>query len=267
MKKINFLHIDDEELWIRTVKRILQYSKWSNRIEITAAYHYLDAVSKLERNENREFNAVLVDYRLEPDNAPDDETNGVLSAQILKDRTQCLNSEFYLLSATPLDDLPVGFTGYIDKSNERLKENIEKIFEKIYKAQEIPLLKDEINEYLKNKNSFLLHGNIDNQAKLLNDVNCYKVDLTQSDCDFEATMQKLEENRNIYSVICFEKIDKLNDLLQDRLIAQIQTLNIPVILTCENLRKCNPLIALLKLRSEDLNEKEMKTSKLYMLNW
>lgn len=280
MKKINILYIDDEMLFIRTVKRVLKYSngsEWHDKIEIIAAYHHYDALLKVEEN-GIDFDAVILDYRLEPDNAPEDEINGEELASLLKESPRCTNSLFYLVSATDktgkrLNQIKkegsIFFELSLNKGCDNLKEELCAVFRNVYlytlkdfsgsgckfggddEARRV--LRYKINEYLHNKNRFLLCGSSNDIKTLLEDIKeknfiqfetskeCYIVDLTDSRCDFEKTIELIRLNSTKYFVVAFYKFDKLEGEIQQRLMTWINTTDIPVILTCNNIQKCKNL--------------------------
>lgn len=294
MKKINILYIDDEMLFIRTVKRVLKYSngsEWHDKIEIIAAYHHYDALLKVEEN-GIDFDAVILDYRLEPDNAPEDEINGEKLASLLKKSQRCTNSLFYLVSATDKTEKrlkqikkegSIFFELSLNKGCDNLREEFGAIFHNVYlntlkefsgsgckfEGDDVARreLRYKINEYLLNEKSFLLCGSSNDIKTLLEDIEkknfiqfetskeCYIVDLTDSGCNFKNTINLINSTK--YFVVVFYKFDKLTDEIQQRLMTWINTIDIPVILTCNNIPKCK------NLKISNLNCKNADIPQLY----
>lgn len=271
MRKINLLYVDDEMLFIRTVTRILQYNKnLRNNISITAAYHPYDAISQVEKSEIF-FDIVMVDYRLEPDKSPEKELNGEKLANRLKDLEKCNNSFFVLLSATNKDVDPQFFTISLDKSSNNLRWELDHVFEEIFRQIKYPkesekftdegckfkgnnedrkLLRYQINRCLKQQKSLLLYGtNRRDLSKLLKDIEqksfiqfesskkCYIVDLTASNCDFEQTIEYIENNKDNYLIIGFDKFDQLKSEDQEKLKEWTEEIGLPVVFVCNNLQE------------------------------
>lgn len=275
MKKINVLYVDDEMLFIRTVKRVLKYSsEWHDKIEIIAAYHHYDALLKVKENELN-FDAVILDYRLEPDNAPEDEINGEELGLRLRKLSKCKKSLFYLVSATDKTEKRLKqiekedstfFKLSLDKGCDDLRKELYDVFDNVY-LNKLEVfsgygcqftgddkirreLRSEINEYLEDNKSFLLCGSRKDIEALLMDIKekkfiqfkpskeCYIVDLTEPECHFDNTINLIESNLTEYFVIVFYKFDKLNGEIQQKLMAWIKTIDTPVILTCNNIQKC-----------------------------
>lgn len=278
MKKINILYVDDEMLFIRTVKRVLKYSsEWHDKIEIIAAYHHHDALLKV-KNDGSSFDAVILDYRLEPDSAPEDEINGEKLASQLKEFPRCQNSLFYLVSATDKTEKrlkqikkedSIFFELSLNKGCDDLRKELYDVFDNVYlnKLKEFSgsgcqftgddkvrrELRSEINEYLQDNKSLLLCGSRKDIEALLKDIEekkfiqfkpskeCYIVDLTDPECHFENTIKLIKSNSKKYFVIVFYKFDKLESKIQQRLMEWINTIDIPVILTCNNIQRCKNL--------------------------
>lgn len=274
MKKINILYVDDEMLFIRTVKRVLKYSsEWHDKIEIIAAYHHYDALIKVEED-GPDFDAVILDYRLEPDNAPEDEINGEKLALRLKESKRCTNSLFYLVSATDKTETrlkqikkedSIFFELSLNKGCDKLRDELDAIFHNVYlntlkefsgsgckfEGDDVARreLRYKINEYLYNEKSFLLCGSSNDIKTLLEDIEkknfiqfetskeCYIVDLTAPGCNFEATINLIKSSLTRYFVIVFYNFNQLEIKIQQKLMAWINTINIPVILTCNNIQK------------------------------
>lgn len=271
-------------LFIRTVKRILRYSKWYDKIKITAAYHPFDAISQVKQS-GPIFDAVLVDYRLEPDNASEDEINGEKLVEILKNYQRCEKSLFYLLSATDKEVNNQIFRLSLDKSGSNLENDLNKIFQELCERIKYPiesekytdekcnfkgndkshkLLRYQIDKYLSQGRSLLLcgtiHRDINNLFKDIGQKNfiqiesfkeCYIVrDLTVPNCNIENTIEYIEQNKDNYFVIGFGKFDQLEDKIKQKLIERIKTIGVPVILACNDLQKCE-ILKPLKLICEE----------------
>lgn len=280
-------------LFIRTVKRVLKYSsEWHDKIEIIAAYHHYDALIKVKEN-GPDFDAVILDYRLEPDNAPEDEINGEKLALRLKESQRCTNSLFYLVSATDKTENrlkqikkedSIFFELSLNKGCDNLREELCAVFRKVYLNTTLKEfsgsgckfggddvaqreLRYKINKYLHNKKSFLLCGSSNDIQTLLEDIKgknfiqfktqkeCYMVDLTDHRCNFENTIALI--NSETYFVAVFYKFDKLEGKIQQKLMTWINTIDIPVILTCNNIPNCQ------NLQISNLNCKNADIPQLY----
>lgn len=127
---INLLYIDDEILFIRTVKSIINHSEWKDQIDFTYAYSPYDAIVKV-RDSTKDFNAVIVDYILEPDRTEEDAINGEMMVDLLKNEARCQKALFFLLSATNKIANPDFFIFGIEKGCDKLEESLNELLKKV----------------------------------------------------------------------------------------------------------------------------------------
>lgn len=154
MKMINLLYIDDEILFIRTVKRIINHTEWKGMIDFTYAYTPYDAFLKV-RNSNKNFHAVIVDYILEPDRSEEDAINGEMMVDLLKKESRCKKSLFFLLSATNKTANRDVFKFGIEKGCDKLEDNLNRLLKIVHDYARFP---EEIKRFF-DKDCYKFKGN------------------------------------------------------------------------------------------------------------
>lgn len=246
MKKINILYVDDEVLFIRIVKRIIEHdNEWKDRVSFWSACHQFHALSILKENSNIKFDLVIVDYRLEADKKEDEELNGVRLAQHLKKLDQCKNSIFALLSATGEKVDKELFEFNIKKGSGELECEFRKMLEKAYNktmygydiyakiqnyssndackyqgdTEKHKFIRFIIDEKLSQKESLLIYGSkkeinnlvddIRNKRILSTNTNINFIDLSQCNNIHSTLERTLERKRNYINL--FSNCDSLDD--------------------------------------------------------
>lgn len=271
MRKINILYVDDEVLFIRIVKRIIEHdNEWKDRISFWSACHQFHALSILKENPKVKFDLVIVDYRLEADKKEDEELNGVRLAQHLKKLDQCKNSIFALLSATgEIVDKEL-FEFNIKKGSGKLESEFEKMLEIAYNktmygydiydkmqhygskntykylgdTEKHKFIRFIIDKKLSQKESLLIYGSEEENNNLVNDIifstrtKTNVVDLSLCN-NIQSTLENTLEKRS-RDVNIFLNLDSLdNERLQKQILSTIKNQKSHFVFTFTDKKKCN----------------------------
>lgn len=274
MKKINILYVDDEVLFIRIVKRIIEHdNEWKDRVSFWSACHQFHALSILTENLNVKFDLVIVDYRLEADKKEDEELNGVRLAQRLKKSDQCKNSIFALLSATGENADNELFDFGIKKGCGDLEDKIRNMLEITYNktmyghdiydrmqnynnrdaykyvgdTEKHKFIRFIIDEKLSQRESLLIFGSKEENNNLIDDIINKRFLSTNTEINFidlsqckniQSTLYKTLERKRGY-INLFSNCDSLDDeQLQDWIFRTISN-GLHCVFTFTNKKKYN----------------------------
>lgn len=279
MRKLNILYIDDEVLFIRIVKRIIENdNEWKDRISFWSACHQFHALSLLEEHQNETIDLVIVDYRLEADKKEDEEFNGVKLARFLKDNTtQCQNSIYALLSATGEEADKKFFEFDIKKGGGRLEDEFKNMLKKVYyetmyghdiserlqnysnkdiyqykgNTEKHKFIRFIIDKKIEQKESILIFGLSNEEKKnLVHDIKM-KTFLTNKNTEIKTydlyrcqnipkTLEGILE-KEINKTICFINIDYLDEMIQKEIINTINE-KLHCVFVCNDKKKCSILL-------------------------
>lgn len=278
MRKLNILYIDDEVLFIRIVKRIIEHdNEWNDKISFRSACHHFHALSLLEEHPNEIVDLVIIDYRLEDDKNEDEEFNGVRLAKYLKEnRIQCHNSIYALLSATGEAADKDFFEFDIKKGGGKLEEVFNNMLRIVYyktlyghdiyeklldysnrddynyqgDTERHKFIRFIIDKKLSLRESILISDGLEAEnAMLVEDILNKKIlsnkkteikpiDLFQCE-NIPGTLQRILE-REKDKIICFMNIDYLDEKAQSKIIHTIHG-KLHCVFVCGDKNKCKVL--------------------------
>jgi CheY-like chemotaxis protein len=279
MSKLNVLYVDDEVLFIRIVKRIIEHdSEWKDRISFWSACHQFHALSLLDEHPNETFDLVIVDYRLEADKKEDEELNGVKLAKYLKEYTpQCQKSIYALLSATGEKVDKDFFEFDIKKGGGKLEEDFKHMLKRVYyetmyghdiyeklrayssrdsykyrgDTEKHNFIRFIIDEKISQRESILilvsskeekknLVADIKNKRFISNEnIKIKLLDLSQC-MNLSGTLQGISD-KEINETICFVNADCLDEKAQNEILNVINE-KLHCVFVCSDKKKCNFLL-------------------------